>query len=144
MRCHLQPGRSRGETRAQAYDVVVTDLVMDGRRDGLEVLQRAKPAATAAAGDSGDGSRRHADDLQGGDERGAYDFIEKPLDLEDFRAQVNRAAEQAALQRQNAVLEHRYRNSSTRRVRGDHRQQPGDAEGRADCPAGGADAIFPC
>ena len=35
---------------------------------------------------------------------GAFDFIEKPLDLEDFRAQVNRAAAQAALQKQNEVL----------------------------------------
>src|SRR5438045_6293973 len=26
----------------KAYDVVVTDLMMDGKRDGLEVLRRAK------------------------------------------------------------------------------------------------------
>src|SRR3712207_2899514 len=36
---------------------------------------------------------------------GAHSFIEKPLDLEYFRAQVNRAAERAALQRQNQVLQ---------------------------------------
>jgi len=36
---------------------------------------------------------------------GAYDFIEKPLDLDYFRAQVNRAAERAALQKQNQVLQ---------------------------------------
>ena len=36
---------------------------------------------------------------------GAYDYIVKPLDLEDFRTQVNRAAERAALQRQNAALQ---------------------------------------
>ena len=36
---------------------------------------------------------------------GAYDYIEKPLDLEYFRAQVNRAAEKAALQKQNQVLQ---------------------------------------
>ncbi|MGA2443511.1 MAG: sigma-54 dependent transcriptional regulator, partial [Tepidisphaeraceae bacterium] len=35
---------------------------------------------------------------------GAYGFIEKPLDLNHFRAQVNRAAERAALQKQNQVL----------------------------------------
>jgi two-component system response regulator HydG len=35
---------------------------------------------------------------------GAYDFIEKPLDLDYFRAQVNRAAEKAALQKENEVL----------------------------------------
>src|SRR3712207_1753381 len=36
---------------------------------------------------------------------GAHSFIEKPLDLEYFRAQVNRAAERSALQRQNEVLQ---------------------------------------
>ncbi|HEY8746353.1 MAG TPA: sigma-54 dependent transcriptional regulator, partial [Tepidisphaeraceae bacterium] len=36
---------------------------------------------------------------------GAYSFIEKPLDLEYFRAQVNRAAERAALLKQNQVLQ---------------------------------------
>src|SRR5215208_3965966 len=36
---------------------------------------------------------------------GAYSFIEKPLDLEHFRAQVNRASEKSALQRQNEVLQ---------------------------------------
>src|SRR5205814_6819867 len=36
---------------------------------------------------------------------GAYDFIEKPLDLDYFRAQVNRAAEKAALQKENQVLQ---------------------------------------
>src|SRR4029079_12114078 len=35
---------------------------------------------------------------------GAHSFIEKPLDLEHFRAQVSRAAERSALQRQNQVL----------------------------------------
>jgi two-component system response regulator HydG len=37
--------------------------------------------------------------------QGAYSFIEKPLDLEYFRAQVNRAAEKAALQKQNQALQ---------------------------------------
>jgi two-component system response regulator HydG len=36
---------------------------------------------------------------------GAYSFIEKPLDLEYFRAQVNRAAEKASLQKQNQAME---------------------------------------
>ena len=36
---------------------------------------------------------------------GAFDYIEKPLDLEDFRAQVNRAVETSMLQRQNQVLQ---------------------------------------
>src|SRR5256885_509991 len=38
-------------------------------------------------------------------QEGAYDYIVKPLDLEDFRAQVNRAAEKAALTKQNQALQ---------------------------------------
>ena len=38
-------------------------------------------------------------------QEGAYDYIVKPLDLEHFREQVNRAAEKAALQKQNQVLQ---------------------------------------
>ena len=37
-------------------------------------------------------------------DEGAYDYIEKPLDLDYFRAQVNRAAERAALLQQNQEL----------------------------------------
>ncbi|HEX4123839.1 MAG TPA: sigma-54 dependent transcriptional regulator, partial [Tepidisphaeraceae bacterium] len=36
---------------------------------------------------------------------GAYDYIEKPLDLDYFRAQVNRAAERSALLQQNRALQ---------------------------------------
>src|SRR4051812_22859696 len=86
------------------YDVVVTDLVMDGNRDGLEVLRRAQqsepppPVILVTA---------HADipTCKQALSEGAYDYIEKPLDLEYFRAQVNRAAERAALQKQNIALQ---------------------------------------
>lgn len=85
------------------FDVIVTDLVMDGRRDGLEVLkigtqlQPPPPVILVTA---------HADipTCKQALNDGAYDYIEKPLDLEYFRAQVNRAAEKAALQRQNQAL----------------------------------------
>jgi len=88
------------------YDVVVTDLVMEGRRDGLDLLgvvkqlQPAPPVILVTA---------HGDvpTAVGAMNEGAYGFIEKPLDLEYFRAQVNRAAEKAALQRQNQVLQER-------------------------------------
>ena len=85
------------------YDVIVTDLVMDGRRDGLEVLRKAKklepapPVVLVTA----HGDIRTA--VAAMDE-GAHSFIEKPLDLEHFRAQVSRAAERSALQKQNQLL----------------------------------------
>src|SRR5947209_12676727 len=93
-----------GRLERRPYDVVVTDLVMEGRRDGLEVLNRTKqldpqpPVILVTA---------HGDiptAVQAMNE-GAYSFIEKPLDLEYFRAQVNRAAERSVLLRQNQVLQ---------------------------------------
>jgi DNA-binding NtrC family response regulator len=86
------------------FDVIVTDLVMEGRRDGLDLLETSKSLApppplilVTAHGDVPTAVRAMND--------GAYSFIEKPLDLEYFRAQVNRAAEKASLQRQNQVLQ---------------------------------------
>ena len=86
------------------YDVVVTDLVMEGRREGLDVMRAAlaknppPPVVLVTA---------HADipTCKQALHEGAYDFIEKPLDLDYFRAQVNRAAEKAALQKENQVLQ---------------------------------------
>src|SRR5215211_3526165 len=99
---NLAEARSKLDRRR--YDVVVTDLVMDGRKDGLEVLAAAKRQTPAppvilvtAHGDIPTA-------VQAMNE-GAHSFIEKPLDLEYFRAQVSRAAERAALQKQNQVLQ---------------------------------------
>ncbi len=86
------------------YDVIVTDLMMDGRRDGLEVLRRAKtmnpppPVLLVTAINDVPTSKQAM-------QEGAYDYITKPLDLEDFRTQVNRAAERAALQKQNQAMQ---------------------------------------
>src|SRR5882724_5731753 len=93
-----------GRLDRKSYDVVVSDLMLDDRRDGLEVLKRtrqldpAPPVILVTA---------HGDiptAVQAMNE-GAYSFIEKPLDLEHFRAQVNRAAERSALLKQNQVLQ---------------------------------------
>jgi DNA-binding NtrC family response regulator len=85
------------------YDIIVTDLMMDGRRDGLEVLKIARgmnPSPqvilVSAHGDIPIAVQAMND--------GAYGFIEKPLDLNHFRATVNRAAERVALQQQNQIL----------------------------------------
>jgi len=85
------------------YDVIVSDLLMDGRKDGLEVLRLSKtlnpqpPVVLVTAVNDVPTSRQAM-------QEGAYDYITKPLDLEDFRAQVNRAVEKAQLQRQNEIL----------------------------------------
>jgi len=93
------------------YDVIVTDLMMDGRKDGLEVLRRAKtmtpppPVLLVTAINDVPTSKQAM-------QEGAYDYIVKPLDLEDFRTQVNRAAERAALLKQNQSLQEQLLESS--------------------------------
>jgi two-component system response regulator HydG len=93
------------------YDVIVTDLMMDGRKDGLEVLRRTKtmpqppPVLLVTAINDVPTSKQAMSE-------GAYDYIVKPLDLEDFRTQVNRAAERSALMKQNAVLQEQLLESS--------------------------------
>jgi len=85
------------------YDLVITDLKMDSPQDGFELLQfvrRARPQTevivVTAHGDVSTAvqAMRH----------GAYDFIQKPLDLEIIRTQVRRAAEKVLLSRQNTDL----------------------------------------
>jgi len=104
-RCDVTYNLAEAESRLKqkSYDVIVTDLVMEGKRDGLEVLRKAKsltpPPQVILVSAHGDIPIA----VQAMNE-GAYGFIEKPLDLNHFRAQVNRAAERAALQKQNQVL----------------------------------------
>ena len=99
---NLREARARMEKKH--YDVIVTDLVMEAKRDGLEVLDLSQkiqdpppPVILVTA---------YADipTCKEALSKGAYDFITKPLDLEIFRAQVNRAAEKASLQKHNQVL----------------------------------------
>src|SRR3954464_15350890 len=86
------------------YDVIVTDMVMDGRRDGLELLRISRqiappPPLILVTAHSDVPTCKQALN------EGAYDYIEKPLDLDHFRAQVNRAAEESVLQQQNQALQ---------------------------------------
>ncbi|MGB7160655.1 MAG: sigma-54 dependent transcriptional regulator [Tepidisphaeraceae bacterium] len=95
---------ARAKLDRRNYDVIVTDLMMEGRKEGLDVLEAAKqknpppPVVLVTAHADIPTCKKALND-------GAYDFIEKPLDLDYFRAQVNRAAERAALQKQNEVLQ---------------------------------------
>ncbi len=105
-KCTLAYNLAEAEERLEKkrYDVIVTDMMMDGRRDGLEVLKISKtlnpaPPVILVTAHSDVPTCRAA--LQDG----AYDYIEKPLDLDHFREQVSRAAERAALQKQNQILQ---------------------------------------
>ncbi|MHC4947245.1 MAG: sigma-54-dependent transcriptional regulator [Planctomycetota bacterium] len=91
------------ELRHGHFDVIVTDLVMDDETAGLRVLALAqehqRDAETIMVTAHGDVPTAKAA-LQGG----AYDFVEKPLDLEVFRNVVHRAAETVLLRHQNESL----------------------------------------
>ncbi len=99
---HDLPG-ARDELQHGTFDVIVTDLVMDHEDDGLKVLEAAAQtqphAETIMVTAHGDVPTAKAA-LRGG----AYDFIEKPLDLDVFRNLVNRAAEKVLLAAQNEDL----------------------------------------
>lgn len=86
-----------------SFDVIVTDLVMEDETSGLKVLELTRKhqidAEAIMVTAHGDVPTAKAA-LKGG----AYDFIEKPLDLEVFRNLVHRAAETVLLRHQNANL----------------------------------------
>lgn len=102
------------ELRHGSFDVIVTDLRMpgsggslgveaDGGNAGMRVLEEARRlqpnAETVMVTAHGDvPTARAAFKL------GAFDFIEKPLDLELFRSLINRAAEAVLLRHQSGDL----------------------------------------
>ncbi len=102
------------ELRGGAFDVIVTDLRMpasggldgvagDGADAGLAVLRAARElqpsAETIMVTAHGDVATARA-----AFKEGAFDFIEKPLDLELFRGLVDRAAEQAVVRAESGEL----------------------------------------
>jgi len=86
-----------------SFDLVVTDLVMDGPTDGQEVLKAARRsqdhAEVVMVTAHGDVPTAKAA-IRGG----AYDFIEKPLDLDVFRTLCGHALQAVFLKSQNATL----------------------------------------
>ena len=85
------------------FDLVVTDLVMERQDDGLQVLAAARQSQTNAetvmVTAHGDVPTAKAA-IRGG----AYDFIEKPLDLEVFRTLCDHAIQTVMLRAQNSEL----------------------------------------
>jgi DNA-binding NtrC family response regulator len=107
--------RALDELKHGSFDVVITDLRMpgsggrnavapDGGDAGMKVLQAARKlqpnAETIMVTAHGDVPTARA-----AFKHGAYDFIEKPLDLEIFRTLVNRAAETALLRHEATEIE---------------------------------------
>ncbi len=85
------------------FDLVITDLRMDTPNDGFELLQfvrRARPQTEVIVVTAHGDVHTAVQAMR----NGAYDFIQKPLDLEVIRTQVRRAAEKILLTRKNHEL----------------------------------------
>ena len=85
-------------------DLVITDLVLGGEIDGLGVLQqiiqspREVPVVMITAHSSIDTCKEAL-------RQGAYDYIEKPIDLDLLRTVVRRAVQKVLLTRENRRLQ---------------------------------------
>ena len=88
------------------FDLVVTDLVMVDQDDGMKVLAAARQAQpnaeTIMVTAHGDVPTAKAA-IRGG----AYDFVEKPLDLDIFRTLCDHAIQAVMLRAQNTDLHSR-------------------------------------
>ncbi len=107
------------KVRARRYLMVITDLKMPGA-SGLDVLRETKQADAAipvllltAYGS--------VEEAVAAMKEGAFDFLQKPVDLEHLKLLVQRAARQQELLRENLLLREEY---STRygfpRIVGEH------------------------
>ncbi|GAB4195462.1 MAG: sigma-54 dependent transcriptional regulator [Phycisphaeraceae bacterium] len=94
------------ELKHGQFDLIVTDLVMDNPDDGQKVLAAARQnqpeAETIMVTAHGDVPTAKAA-IKGG----AYDFIEKPLDLDVFRTLCTHAIQAVMLRAQNTQLHQR-------------------------------------
>ncbi|HYV18857.1 MAG TPA: sigma-54 dependent transcriptional regulator [Verrucomicrobiae bacterium] len=91
--------------RRESPDAVLLDIKMPGM-DGMEVLQqaRARDAHTPILMVSGHGDIPTAVDAL---RKGAYDFLEKPLETERVLAALRNAIERQRLRAENLVLRHK-------------------------------------
>ncbi len=86
------------QLRGRHFDIVITDLFLGGPEDGLAVLE--------AAGKHSPGAKvilitahSSVDTCRSALQQGAFDYIEKPLDLDELRTVVSRAAVDTAQRR---------------------------------------------
>jgi DNA-binding NtrC family response regulator len=107
------------ELRAQRFSAVLTDLKLpDGT--GMDVLGAAREADTALPVVIMTAYGTIAEAVSAMRE-GAYDFIQKPIDLEHLRHLLGRAIERQQLLRENLVLKDEYaRKFGFPRIVGEH------------------------
>ncbi|MEQ9453263.1 MAG: sigma-54 dependent transcriptional regulator [Phycisphaeraceae bacterium] len=106
--CTLVHDRATAEDELKhgQFDLIVTDLVMDRDDDGMKVLEVARmsqpQAETIMVTAHGD-----VPTAKGAIRGGAFDFIEKPLDLDVFRTLCTNALRTVFLRAQNTDLHQR-------------------------------------
>lgn len=107
------------KVRARRYLLVITDLKMPGA-SGLDVLRETKkadatiPVLLLTAYGS-------VEEAVAAMKEGAFDFLQKPVDLEHLKLLVKRATEQQELQRENVLLRAEYASRyGFPRIVGDH------------------------
>ncbi len=90
---------------ASVFDVIVTDLVMHDI-DGLDILNRVKSVQANAEVIlmTGHGTIPSAVEAM---QRGAFNYLLKPLDIDQLRAITEKAAENSRLRRANVELRRR-------------------------------------
>ena len=90
-----------------SYDLVLTDLKMPGA-DGMDVLKYVKNHCpeTICIILTGHGTIKNAVEAV---RAGAYDYLTKPVDLEEIIIAVQRAIEYRNLKRENALLRNQLR-----------------------------------
>ena len=88
--------------RRQKFDLYLVDLVMPGK-GGFDVLREVKELSidTPAIVITGNGSIESAVDAM---RLGAFDYIEKPFNLEALRITIDRALSHKRLEKENANL----------------------------------------
>jgi two-component system response regulator HydG len=89
----------------ETFDVVITDLVM-ADVNGIEILKRARQSLPDCEVIlvTGHGTIPSAVEAM---QQGAFNYLQKPLDLKQLRVVVNRASESVRLRRQNIELNRR-------------------------------------
>ena len=106
--CDIADDGEAGIAKVQSkhFDIVITDLMLGGAADGLAVLKATIKSAPSAKVIlvTAHGS---IDTCRSALQQGAFDYIEKPLDLDELRAVVSRAAEHTAQKRMIRQLKDR-------------------------------------
>ncbi|MCQ2249702.1 MAG: sigma-54 dependent transcriptional regulator [Bacteroidales bacterium] len=94
------------------FDIILCDIKMP-QMDGIEVLVRIKEMGidSSVVMISGHGTLENAVDAI---RKGAYDYLEKPLDLNKLLVIVKNATEKKALVAENKVLKQKVRNNSNK------------------------------